>query len=149
MPDELITYLPLIHAGATCFMVGLIWFVQIVHYPLMRNVSAEGFSRYALSHQQRTTWIVGPVMLIEASSALILAWLSRNDSTSNRLAWIGIALLAIVWLSTFALQVPMHARLATRFDETHWRRLVWTNWIRTIVWTLRGGVSLAMLRVHS
>ncbi len=142
------TYLPLIHAGATCFMVGLIWFVQIVHYPLMRNVSADGFSTYALSHQQRTTWIVGPVMLVEAASAVMLTWIWRNDAADHRLAWIGLAMLAIVWLSTFVLQVPMHARLAARFDETHWRRLVWTNWIRTITWTLRGGVALAMLHIQ-
>lgn len=129
-------------------MAGLIWFVQVVHYPLMRNVSADAFPAYAISHQRRTTWIVGPIMLIEASSAIALAWLMRDDAPSRLLAWIGLALLAIVWLSTFVLQVPMHERLAMRFDESHWRRLVATNWIRTVCWTLRAGLALALLRIH-
>ncbi len=31
------------HVGATLFMVGLIWFVQVVHYPLFGHVGGEGF----------------------------------------------------------------------------------------------------------
>ena len=30
----------LLHAGATFFMCGLIWFVQIVHYPLFAQVGS-------------------------------------------------------------------------------------------------------------
>ena len=146
MPDQLITLLPIIHAGATCFMVGLIWFVQIVHYPLMRRVSADGFPAYALAHQRRTTWIVAPMMLVEAASALLLAWPAFGGVKYNSLPWIGLALLAVVWFSTFALQVPLHTRLASCFDDAACRRLVRTNWIRTFAWTARGIVALLMLQ---
>ena len=127
-------------------MVGLIWFVQIVHYPLMRRVSADGFPEYALEHQRRTTRIVGPMMLVEAGSALLLAWSAFGSTNVTSLPWIGLSLLVVVWLSTFALQVPLHTRLASCFDDRACRRLVRTNWIRTFAWTARGIVAFLMLR---
>ena len=33
-PDVLL----LVHAASTLFMAGVIWFVQVVHYPLMASV---------------------------------------------------------------------------------------------------------------
>ncbi len=134
--------LPLIHALATCFMTGLIWFVQVVHYPLFRAVGPAQFPGYALAHQRRTTWVVAPVMLIELASAVALV---ARTGTSPLHAWTGLSLLLVIWLSTFLLQVPMHERLATRFDHAAWRRLVVTNWTRTAAWTLRAIIAALML----
>ena len=36
-----------IHFVATLLMVGIIWFVQLVHYPLMLYVRAADFRRYS------------------------------------------------------------------------------------------------------
>jgi len=87
--DQLATLIPLVHAGATWFMTGLIWFVQIVHYPLMGAVQADAFPAYEVAHQRRTTWVVGPVMLIEASCAVLLFWLPHGEFTRPTLRWCG------------------------------------------------------------
>lgn len=118
------------HVAATWLMTGLIWFVQVVHYPLMGRVGAAGFSEYERAHTRRTSWVVGPPMLVEAGTALLL--LDRGTP-----AIVGLALLGGIWLSTAALQVPMHRRLADGFDAAAHRRLVATNWLRTIGWSLR------------
>ncbi|MCK6525129.1 hypothetical protein L6R49_27300, partial [Myxococcota bacterium] len=47
------TLLLLIHAAATWFMVGLIWFVQIVHYPLFSAVGPPRVSE-AITAQHLT-----------------------------------------------------------------------------------------------
>jgi hypothetical protein len=145
VPDQLTAQIPMAHAGSTWFMVGLIWFVQVVHYPLMGAVPPHAFSAYATSHQRRTTWVVGPVMLIEVSSALLLVRAPQGTFTGTMLPWIGLAFLLLVWVSTFAVQVPLHARLASGFDRAVWRRLVATNWVRTIAWTARGIIALLLL----
>ena len=133
-----------IHAAATLAMGGVIWFVQVVHYPMMALVPADAFGRYERVHQQRTTRVVGPLMLAEATSAALLVWLCPPES--RWLAWLGIALLAAVWASTFGVQVPLHARLERGFDTRTHRRLVATNWVRTALWTARGGLALWLLR---
>jgi hypothetical protein len=124
-------------------MTGLIWFVQVVHYPLLARVGPASFVEYERVHVQRTQWVVAPAMLIEAATATLLPFFSPTQP-GRVLAWAGLALLAAVWISTALLQVPCHRRLAHGFDADVVRRLVATNWIRTVCWTLRLLVALAL-----
>ncbi len=126
-------------------MTGLIWFVQIVHYPLMGVVPADAGPLYAREHQRRTGWVVGPVMLLEAGAALLLVWWTHHESARMTLAWSGLALLALIWVSTAGVQVPLHAKLAQGFDRAVWQQLVATNWVRTVAWTVRGILALVVL----
>lgn len=132
-----------VHSSFGLFMCGLIWFVQIVHYPLFEAVGREQFSRYEQLHVQRVGWVVGPVMLAEAASAigLLLSW---PQETARPLLWVNLALLALIWISTAVWQVPQHEvlRFGFRTEAAHF--LVASNWMRTVCWTLRG-VILAWL----
>lgn len=119
-------------------MTGLIWFVQRVHYPLMASVSPSDFSAFEQNHMTRTTPVVATLMLMEAVSA---AWLLHRDS-GNPLILTATALLALAWLWTFAVMVPLHQRLARGFDADTHRRLVARNWPRTIAWSLRALVAI-------
>lgn len=146
MPIDLPSILLPVHAAATWAMVGLIWFVQVVHYPLFARVGDAGYATYQSTHQRLTTLVVGPLMLVEAACA---AWIviARPITISPTLAWTGLALLVLIWLSTVCLQVPCHNRLARGFDARFHRRLVRTNWIRTLAWSARGVIALFMLRI--
>ena len=53
------------YAAATMAMVGLIWIVQIVHYPLVSQVDHNSFRSYAMDYQRLTTYVVAPLMLLE------------------------------------------------------------------------------------
>lgn len=134
----------LVHAVATWFMVGLIWFVQLVHYPLFAQVGQGGYATYQRLHMQRTSWVVGPVMVIEGITGIGLLWQDMNAI----LLWSGLGLLGLIWLSTALLQVPRHNRLLRQFDGTHHRVLVLTNWVRTIAWTVRGILVFFMVSVR-
>ena len=141
----MIEVLVVAHAAATLFMVGVIWFVQVVHYPLMARVSASEFVAYEREHRNRTTFVVAPTMLIEAVSAALLL-VVVPPGLGCILPAVGIALLALIWLSTFLVQVPLHTRLAGGFDAGLHRRLVWSNWLRTVAWTGCGVLVLVTLR---
>jgi len=134
-----------LHAGATLFLTGLVWFVQVVHYPLFLRVGEGHFHTYSQEHQRRTTWVVAPVMLLEIGTAIALT--VRQPAGPERLAaWIGLGLLAAIWLSTALIQVPLHRRLLASFDPRVVEQLVHGNWFRTFCWTLRAGLALWMLR---
>jgi hypothetical protein len=126
-----------IHACATLFMTGLIWFVQVVHYPLFARVGTDGFTGYSEAHQRLTTLVVGPAMLVEAVTAALLVFM-RPPGVSPALLWTGLSLLGAIWLSTAFLQVPLHGRLASGFSSEVCDALVSTNWIHTVAWSLRG-----------
>ncbi len=135
-----------VHLLATAGMMGLIWFVQLVHYPLFDQVGPEGFAEYEAAHQRRTTWVVGPLMALEGVTALVIAAGLRHE-VGVVLPLIGLGLLAAIHLSTVALQVPAHTALSAGYDRAIVRRLVGTNWIRTCGWTLRTVVAALMLIV--
>ena len=129
---------------STLAMVGLIWFVQVVHYPLFAKVGSAGFTEYEQLHQQRTTLVVAPLMLTEAATACAMLW-ARPDHVSLPAAIVGLALLALLWASTFFWQVPAHEKLSHEFDARIHQRLVRSNWLRTTAWTLRGLLVCWML----
>ena len=124
----------LLHAAATLAMTGVIWFVQLVHYPLLRFAAADDFERFAAAYQRRTTWVVLPLMSAEVATAIWI-FVAGPEGSRALAAW-GLALLA---------QVPLHRRLARGFDERAGGRLVGSNWLRTAAWSARAVVALAML----
>jgi len=114
-------------------MTGLIWFVQIVHYPMMASFSRENFASHEKEHCDRTGWVVVPLMLVELSTfALLFA-----DRIRCNTFLISGMLLGIIWASTFLLQVPIHRTLLSGWNSQAHHRLVASNWIRTIAWTGR------------
>ena len=136
--------LVLTNVAATLFLVGLIWTIQMVHYPLFAKVGAETYVSYQAEHQWRITVIVLPTMLVEIATAALLI-LTRPAAIPAWAAWVGVILVVIVWASTFFLQVPQHSILDRGFDMRAYELLVSTNWVRTIAWTLRGGLVMWMV----
>ena len=131
----------LTNLAATLFMTGLIWFVQLVHYPLFAAVGAGEFRAYHAAHSKRTTLVVLPVMLTEAATALLLPS-SLPSGAPATAAWCALLLLALVWASTALLQVPRHRRLGRGVDATAVRALGAGNWARTIAWSARAALLL-------
>jgi len=130
----------------TLLMTGIIWFVQIVHYPLFALVDPAHFPRYEAEHATRTGWVVAPPMCLELGTALLfLLPAFRPSFVSARSAWLGASLVGIIWLSTGLIQVPLHSRLGGGYDPSAIARLVATNWVRTIAWTARSVLMLIWL----
>ncbi len=142
MPDGLPHLLWLAHLAATLFLVGLIWVVQVVHYPLFANVGAEQFHGYWRGHTRLITWLVAPSMFAEVATGVLL-FAVRPPGLSLPVLVVAFGLLVLNWLSTWLVQIPLHERLGRRFDPATLRRLVLTNWVRTAAWTLRGVLVLA------
>lgn len=133
-----------INALATCVMVGVIWFVQLVHYPLLATIGIDRAPEIAVEHQRRTGWVVGLPMAAEGVTTLWLVF----DSPSGVhvvLPYVGGLLLAIALGSTIFLSVPLHEKMAQAPTVDIGHKLVRTNWPRTIAWTLRGVLVAIML----
>ena len=130
------------HLVATVFMVGLIWFVQVVHYPLFNRISGDASIQYAAEHQRRTAWVVGLPMLVEGITTL---WLFLDPINGRLLPLVGGLVLLKIHLSTIFLQIPLHKKLSEGYEREVVRKLVATNWIRTIGWTIRAAIAVAIV----
>lgn len=140
----MIEFVLLVNFVATAAMTGVIWFVQWVHYPLLATVSVEHAVETAIDHQRRTGQVLAIPMALEGVTTL---WLlaSRPDVVSLILPWLGAVLLAVALGSTVFVSVPLHAKMATNPTVDVGRRLVVTNWPRTIAWSARAVVCAVML----
>lgn len=125
-------------------MTGLIWFVQIVHYPLMADVAKETFSAYEIRHRKLTTYVVALPMLLELFSSFGLLFYTPHVIYIWE-AWLGAILTSFIWLSTLTLQLPLHTKLAQGFDAKRHSQLLKTNWLRSILWSIRSVLALVWL----
>jgi hypothetical protein len=129
---------------ATCLMTGVIWFVQWVHYPLLAKVPVDRAVETAIDHQRRTGQVLAIPMAVEGFTTLGLL-ISRPESVQIFWPWFGAVLLAVALGSTVFVSVPLHAKMATNPTADVGRRLVVTNWPRTIAWSLRAVVCSVMI----
>jgi hypothetical protein len=132
------------HAAATWFMVGLIWTIQSVHYPLFVRVGPPSFERYESEHTHRMARLLAIPAGLEVGTGLALVW-TRPEGLGLTPVLMSGALLAIIWVTTAVVQVPLHKRLTAGYDRSVVLRLVKSNWLRTGVWTARGVLVTTML----
>ena len=125
-------------------MFGVIWIVQVVHYPLMRFVSGEQFARFETAHQARISWVVGPLIAVEGVCVLAF-FFAPPAGLPGWLPWAGAGMEAIAIGTTMFVSAPLHGRLNANFSQATLDRLIATNWIRTVAWTGRAAVAIAML----
>ena len=118
--------LPLLLLCASGYMTGIIWFVQLIAYPM-----AEGGAKH-MEYTRRMTWVVAPVMVAEMG--LQVAWLVLDPTRASIASAI---MLAGIWGLTFLRLVPLHAQLEQGHDKAIVRKLVLHNWPRTFLWTGR------------
>lgn len=119
-------------------MTGVIWIIQLIHYPSFRFIDFKEFSNFQKFHTTTITFVVGPMMTLEIFSALYLLILNNFSAF-----WIiQMIVLVAIWLCTAFLSVPLHTLLAQphisdieRLQVT--QILVKTNWPRTLLWSFR------------
>jgi hypothetical protein len=124
----------------TFALTGLIWVIQLVHYPSFGVVEQKQFKDFHQFHSRRISWLVIPLMVGElVSAALLLA------ANSSPIWWLNLVLALAPWLFTFAFSVPAHQILAEGHHLQAITQLVKTNWWRTISWSLKAALLLVIL----
>ena len=122
------------HLALASIMVGVIWVIQLVHYPSFRFTDREKYVSFQIFHMRNISFIVVPVMILEFLSGLLLVLYHSNQESLLRISFI---LLLIIWLVTALFFAQIHQKLSKGYDETLVRNLVSLNWIRTLLWTIR------------
>jgi hypothetical protein len=131
----------LINTFASIFMTGLIWIVQLVHYPSFHYVGTDNFKAFQLHHINSIDKIVIPFMITELATSFGLAWTDGFLSLNAA----GFYIVILIWISTGLFSVPAHSKLESSKNDEAITKLVSTNWFRTILWTLKSGLNVYLL----
>lgn len=128
-------------------MVGMIWTIQLVHYPLFANVGPDSYVAFQAEHVDR----IGPFLLVpwllEGLTLLGVLWLAFFDDRRDLRvpALIGAAAMAVVLAISGFWSAPAHADLADGFDRAVHDRLMTANLVRSIAWTACGIAATSVL----
>ena len=129
-----------------CFsLTGLIWVIQLVHYPSFAFVEPSQFGAFTKLHGTRISLIVMPLMCIELLTSFLLFYGQFEVPQFSKLFVINFVGVLLIWLSTFCLSVPIHSKLDSGFDLNLIKMLISTNWPRTVLWSLRSILILWVL----
>ena len=124
---------------STSFMVGVIWVIQLLHYPSFHFINDQKYVDFQHFHMQRISFIVIPAMLVELASGLLLAYFFRSSLTIILLAF-----LLGIWGITFIFFTNIHQNLTNGYDHSIVDRLIQINWSRTALWSLRFIILLSI-----
>jgi hypothetical protein len=114
-------------------LTGVIWTIQIVHYPSFHYIDKMSFTNFHHFHERRISIIVMPLMLIELTTSTVL----YINNMSSIVFALNLLIVVLIWCSTFFIQVPIHSILSQKKDKKLIEKLVNTNWIRTFLWSMR------------
>ena len=136
-----------IHLAATLFMVGLIWTIHYVHYPLFAYVGESTYASFQAAHVERigkllsVPWLTEGITLI---GVLALAFLGTHKVLRVPAVINGAAMAVVLVISGFW-SAPAHAKLADGFDTSIHDQLMTVNLIRTLAWTVCGICAMWMV----
>ena len=111
-------------------LLMLIWLVQTIIYPSFHHINKEVFKTWHISYTRAISSIVSPLMLLQAG-------LELYQASAGGPRWWRILLIVAIFYTTFVFSVPCHKELQSNGKKTAViERLVQTNWLRTLLWTL-------------
>ena len=122
------------HLIFTSIMTGVIWVIQIVHYPSFHFIEKELYTAFQKFHMNKISIIVIPIMLAELITGMMLF---LDKSSKSPFLIISFVILVLIWLITGVFFSKAHNELITGYQELVVNQLVVMNWIRTLLWTLR------------
>lgn len=133
-----------LNVAATWAMLGLSLYGHRVTYASLDRYARADYPATEAFLQARTAPLALPLMLAESGSAIVLLG-APPVGVPDWQVWLGAFLVAVCAASTAFLQVPLHKRLATGFEQSVHRQLVRTNRVRVVAWVVRGVLVAVML----
>ena len=121
------------HFFLTFFMTGIIWLIQLIHYPSFSFIDKNMYSTFQAFHMNRISFLVGPIMFLELFSGfyLLFFYSESNFFVINFILNILILTMTIIVFGT------IHRKLIEGFKFSLFAKLISMNWIRTILWSMK------------
>jgi len=133
LPNNFVLVL-IAHLIFSSIMTGVIWIIQIVHYPSFHFIEKELYTAFQKFHMNKISIIVIPVMLAELITGIMLLF---DKSSKSFFLITSLIILILIWAITGVFFSKVHSKLIFGYQELVVNQLVVMNWIRTLLWTLR------------
>ena len=110
----------------------LIWLVQLVIYPSFVLITDSLFNSWHTKYCKIISYFVLPLMTAQLFESLASCFF-----INDLLSWLKACLVISIWVFTFFVSAKYHGILSSRGkNDLILRKLVKTNWYRTIFWSV-------------
>ena len=116
----------------TLLMTGAGWWCQFVRYPSFRDWSYVEFPRRHAWHAFQISLIVVPGLILQIAGAILLSL----SSVEIVLKAVNAICLVGSLGPTFLMSAPLHGRLSKAKNGSDIEKLIRTNLMRTLFWTI-------------
>lgn len=142
---QTVPWLLFAYVGLSFYDAGQMWVLQLMHYPLYRDIGGAEFAAYVAANNRHA---VLPAILPSLATLVlsIVLVFRRPPMLSVALVLAGVACNVAVLLSTLVWQGRLHGELArVGKSDVLIDRLVATNWVRTLSFTVQAALAMVML----
>jgi len=130
------TFFLLINLLSTILIAGILWFVQLVHYPLFNEIPAKNFINYGYYHSRKVSGIIKPLFIVDFTTLILLLILLGSNLSTN-LMIVNVTIFIITIVLTQIIFIPIHQKLSKSPNSQTISQLIRLNWIRTLIWSLK------------
>lgn len=121
---------------STLLIAGILWFVQLVHYPLFNEMPAKNMVNYGYYHMQKISGIINLLFIIDFITIVFLLLLVNSDLSAT-LMLINISIFLFIVILTRITFLPIYQQISKNPNSILITKLINLNWIRTLVWSLK------------
>ena len=115
-----------------CSLLILIWIVQLTIYPSFQFMSTDQLIQWHAKYTERMAWIAGPLILLQTT--IVSMQIVKETSALHILSG---CIVTATWILTYFVSIPLHRKISeNRASSFVLKKLVDTNWYRTICWSI-------------
>lgn len=125
-------------------VTAVIWFMQVVQYPLIPFVDAAQWKSFCEKKRMQTIMISYPLMAFEALSGITLLLIAVQSPAYVPLI-VSMLLLGVLHVFSFMYLQPLFKKIQSPVDLVSIQKFKKTHWIRTIGWSIRLLILLGII----
>ncbi|MBT5855372.1 hypothetical protein HOH87_01895 [bacterium] len=134
----------LINITTNFMMLGVIWFIQLVHLPLFSYVAGSHFSQYISIEAKRTLVLIALPMILELAATLYL--LLRKSPAFNALSLkFSSILVAVIWGVAILAVLPSYGVLGEGFHTVPHNLLQLFMFVLATCWTAKAVIAIMLV----
>ena len=131
----------------TLLMAGIMWTVQFAVIPMLRHTPAGAWPLVAATYWRGYQALFWPLLMVELTTGLLAPWWHPPADIPPWMHLANLLLLLLAWATIPGLRLATGHGSFAHADAKGFHRFARLHWARVIIWTVRGGIVIAMLQL--
>ncbi|MEM1283642.1 MAG: hypothetical protein AAGG81_08825 [Chlamydiota bacterium] len=144
MKFDLVSFIILTHYSATLMMTGIIWFAQLVFYPLFKMFKEKQRFEYCSKYISKASNLAVPILITELVTGVLILFRLFDEW----IWYVNLFFISLSWWATVFYQIPLLLDLKEGENIPSVDSLTRKNMTRTFSWSFRSILLFVYILTH-